>query len=198
MVQELYDKRTLHRLLTVQPRATTTMPYDPDSLNVAPPPGPSEVEDETITPQKRKRGSTPEVTGSNKRKQYERVPALEEGEADEDEDEKDAKEEEEEEEESRYGIPPKKRRRRTFGEGVHDMFTSDDEDDGTDSSGSESESDGVLSPHQPESDSDEDSLAEEERQYEMRSRGGGLSRSDSSAKRAYWASKGMPMGDDSP
>lgn len=210
LVQELYEKRTLHRLLNVQPRAGVVLhdlSDEPESSGI-----PLASSSQTVEPapkdkddthgKKRKREDEP---GPTRRHSVAKKQAVvDEEEEDEMEGKDDA--EDEDEEESRYGIPPKKKRRMAISQDVHDVFTSDE--DGSDDD-DEDEDEAMLVVHtgederpgeaESDSGSTSDSLAEEEMQYEKRTAEAGKGPVKINRKRAYWASKGVAeAGKDSP
>lgn len=215
LVQELYDKKTLHRLLNVQPRAgvvlhdlsnepeTSRTPVASSSQTVEP--APKDKDDTHGKKRKREDEPVPTRTHSVAKKQEVAV------EDDDDKMEEKDDAEDEEEEESRYGIPPKKRRRTAISQDVHDVFTSDEDgsDDGSDDEDESSEDEAMLVVHtgederrgeaESDSGSTSDSLAEEEMQYEKRTAGTGKAPVKINRKREYWASKGVAeAGKDSP
>lgn len=215
LVQELYEKRTLHRLLNVQPRAGVVLhdlSNEPESSRT-----PLASSSQTVEPapkdkdnthgKKRKREDEPSPTRKHSVVKKQEVVGEDE---EDDMEEKDA--EDEEEEESRYGIPPKKRRRTSISQDVHDVFTSDEDGSDEVDEDESSEDEAMLVVHtgederrdegrvaESDSGSTSDSLAEEEMQYEKRTAGAGKVPVKINRKREYWASKGVAeAGKDSP
>ncbi|TFY59950.1 hypothetical protein EVG20_g7606 [Dentipellis fragilis] len=187
IVQEVYDKRTLHNILGVAPKALV-------------------VDDRPAT-----NGASSEANGaarSSVKRAWEKADKEEDVDYERQRDkQKKARAEPEvidvdaeEGEESRYGIPPKKRRRLGKPQDAHTVFTTDDEDE---DDANDRKDDIVIHTL---SDSD-DSLAREEKEYAVVDSGsesgevkvkvssnGKTSPVKINRKRAYWASKAMAPG----
>ncbi|TFY80031.1 hypothetical protein EWM64_g3977 [Hericium alpestre] len=188
LIQEIYDKRVLHRLLGVSPKATVV--HDRSSAN-----GSSTS---------RKNGAS----ASGVQSVWEKADGLREGRSlfglqspsppsrKHDIIDVDALDSEEE---SRYAMPPKKRQRVGNSRDTHTVFTTDEEDTDDDKPDIYIHTIG---------DDDDDSLAEEEEEYARADSGSesgeveaadGLKRREvktngasvTDKKRAYWASKGI-------